>query len=148
MIYYDSSALVKIYHFEQGTEAVIKHISQHKSPVTISHLSKSEIFNAIRLKLHRKEISVKAHNSLIRSVNDDTNNGLLILKNCHDWPSVFTMAEAISSAHTATTGLRTLDTLHIAIAAQWTCETFVTFDKKQATVAMTYMDTLLLNYIS
>ena len=51
------------------------------------------------------------------------------------WMEVYTEAEALSAAHAAVIGTRSLDALHVAAAAAVGAGTFCTFDARQKTLA-------------
>ena len=51
------------------------------------------------------------------------------------WEEVMQESESLTAKYTASHGLRSLDTLHLATAKHLGCDTFLTFDAVQAQVA-------------
>jgi predicted nucleic acid-binding protein len=59
----------------------------------------------------------------------------LLLRRTVDWTAALAEARRLAEAHTAATGCRTLDLLHIAIARQWDCTEFLSLDDRQLRTA-------------
>lgn len=53
-----------------------------------------------------------------------------------DWADVLDRAERISSAHTAPSGYRAMDLLHVASAQHLSVKRFLTFDLRQRALAL------------
>ena len=69
----DTSALVKIYHKEAGTEKVLN-IYEDKSDIVISELSKVEFISTIHRKFRDREIDEKTLNILSEKFQFDIEN--------------------------------------------------------------------------
>lgn len=65
-IFFDTSALVKRYYREQGTDTVDDIIEDEKTDIVITTLSVVEIASAFRRKHNRNEISRDAVDALLR----------------------------------------------------------------------------------
>lgn len=57
MLYLDTSALLKLYIREQGSEAVQERIAAQDQPLPIWEIQEAELINALRLKVFWKEIT-------------------------------------------------------------------------------------------
>lgn len=60
----------------------------------------------------------------------------LLVETSTSLPEIFEAAERLAAAHTAATGARSLDILHVAGAKLAGMEELVTFDQRQATLAL------------
>lgn len=60
MIYLDTSALLKLYVEEPGTDAVRKAVAGHRQPVMVSWLNEVELSSAFRLMVFRKDAKAKS----------------------------------------------------------------------------------------
>jgi len=59
MIYLDTSALIKLHLFEEGSEEVSRLVTGQDGPVPVWELLEMDLSNALRLKVFRKEITLK-----------------------------------------------------------------------------------------
>lgn len=64
----------------------------------------------------------------------DLDHGALIVVPA-EWPDVFRLAEGFSKRHTAVSGHRSLDVLHVATAVHLAAKEFLTFDANQSRLA-------------
>jgi predicted nucleic acid-binding protein len=111
--YFDSSALVKRYHFEKGTKTVDDIIYELKKgdEAVISYFAILEIVSALRRKLKNKEITKKVFDMAIAT----------FLSEMTDYFSVRPIDEKILSIATNLVieyGLRAADSLHLATAKE------------------------------
>ncbi|UCG69362.1 MAG: type II toxin-antitoxin system VapC family toxin [Thermoplasmata archaeon] len=111
--YFDSSALVKRYHFEEGTKTVdnILYELKKKDEAVISYFAILEIVSALRRKLKNKEITKKVFDMAIAT----------FLSEVTDYFSVRPIDEKILSIATNLVieyGLRAADSLHLATAKE------------------------------
>jgi predicted nucleic acid-binding protein len=132
--YFDTGVLVKAYVFETGTREALALIRQAKPPIPLTHLHGIEIRNALRLKCGRREITETEMTASLRLFQDDVDAGRLE-RPPYELVSLFQRAELLSSRYATSTLARTLDILHVAAAIEIGCKEFVSFDKRQRSLA-------------
>ena len=66
MYFFDTSALVKYYHFETGSDCVIRLIDNRKSTIVISDLAKLEFYSAMFRRKRNQKISEKILHEIIK----------------------------------------------------------------------------------
>jgi len=125
---------VKLYHPEDLSQEVTNLVEQLQTAILFSSLHELEIKNAISLKVYRKEMQEKQAEQIVGDIDSDISSGLLA--RIHpEWSGVSRRALHISKNITPATGSRTLDILHIAIALEYGCHTFITHDNRQGKAA-------------
>jgi predicted nucleic acid-binding protein len=132
--YFDSSVLVKVYCFETSSPQALTLIRQVEPPLLFTPLHAIEIKNALRLKRHRKELTLFQMRGAIKNLEQDIESGFLHVPNL-DFRAVFDHAEFLSAAHTEIIGARSLDILHVAAASLLGTRLFVSFDRRQRSLA-------------
>jgi len=132
--YLDSSALVKLYVIEEDSAAVAESVMRLRKPLPVSLLHELELKNGLRLKEFRKEAHSRTIGAALRHLDEDFASGILF-KPLLDWPEVFEVAALLSKRFAATVGCRSLDLLHVASAKILKVQGFMTFDKRQASLA-------------
>lgn len=132
--YFDTGVLVKLYCLEVNTPEAVKLVEQFNPPLVFTHWQDTEIKNALRLKLFRRELTSTELKLALGSLQIDLASGLL-RRASYDIAAVFRTADELSERHTASLGCRTLDILHVAVAKVIGVADFVTFDTRQALLA-------------
>jgi hypothetical protein len=132
--YFDSAVLVKAYCLETTSPQALSLIKRATPPLPFTPLHALEIRNALRLKRHRKELTEFQLRGALRGLQDDIDSGFLGAQD-HDLHEVFAQAESLSAQHTASTGARSLDILHVAAALVLMSGEFVSFDRRQRSLA-------------
>ena len=132
--YFDTGVLVKAYVFEPGTLEAMALIKRVKPPIPLTHLHGIEIRNALRLKCGRKEITELEMKASLRLFQADIDAGRLE-KGSYELAGLFQRAESLSSKHAISILACTLDILHVAAALEIGCKEFVSFDKRQRSLA-------------
>ena len=132
--YFDSAVLVKAYCLENTTGEALALIKRAVPPLLFTSLHALEIRNALRLKRYRKELTESQLRGALRFLQDDIESGFLMTP-AHSLEEVFSRAEALSAENTATIGVRSLDILHVAGALILGAGEFVSFDKRQRSLA-------------
>ena len=132
--YFDTGVLVKAYVFERGTPEALALIRRVRPPIPLTHLHGIEIRNALRLKCGRSEITEVEMKASLRLFQDDINAGRLEAAT-YELAGLFQRAESLSNRHATATLARTLDILHVAAALEIGCTDFVSFDKRQRSLA-------------
>ncbi len=109
-IFFDTSALVKFYHEEEGTASVTALILDCSGDIFISELAKLEIVSSFCRRFRSKDIGEDAYQEAIEAFREDLQRYRLVpLTNL-----VLKKAEMMLLDLAPTTGLRTLDALHLA----------------------------------
>jgi predicted nucleic acid-binding protein len=91
-----------------------------------------EVRNAIRLAVWHKAIEATQGKTQLKQLEDDLRDVSLLSPTPIDWTEVLREAEKLGAAHNETIGCRSADLFHIAACRHLGCDTFVTFDVKQA----------------
>ena len=133
MIYLDTSALVKLYVLEAGSEFVQSCLSEQDDPLPIWELQEAELANALHLKVFRNEWTEAEAELQIEHFHSRKQRGLYV------FPEI-DRVELIREFHrlsreTPRTGCRTMDILHVACALQIPSCRFLTFDGRQGKMA-------------
>ncbi|MGA2261538.1 MAG: type II toxin-antitoxin system VapC family toxin [Acidobacteriota bacterium] len=132
--YFDSSVLVKAYCLETTSPQALTLIRRAEPPLLFTPLHAIEIKNALRLKRHRKELTQFQLRGALENLQHDIHSGFLHMPDL-DVRAVFDHAEFLSAAHTAVIGARSLDILHVAAASLLGARQFVSFDRRQRSLA-------------
>lgn len=133
-IYYDSAVLVKAYCLETTSSQALSLIRRASPPLLFTPLHAIEIRNALRLKRYRKELNEFQLRGALANLEADINSGFFQVFD-QDLRAVFDQAEILSATHTAVTGARCLDILHVAAALLLGARQFVSFDRRQRSLA-------------
>ena len=120
--YFDSSALVKRYLVEVDSAQAIALVNQH-SPRVTSMITRIEVRRAIARIASAVDVSM---------TREQFNRDLAQFEVASIDTEICDRASAIAEA----TGVRTLDSIHLATALMFGCSNFVSFDRRQSTVAI------------
>jgi predicted nucleic acid-binding protein len=129
----DASFLVSLYVLDANSARASARIKRAPLPLLLTEVGKIEIFNAIGLRLFRKELrpaEAKAAYDLFRQDAEACVVQVVPLP-----AAAYERAEQIARIHTPVLGTRTLDVLHVAGALVLKANAFYTFDQKQAALA-------------
>lgn len=132
--YLDTSALAKLYVPEKDSEHVVQWIEASKQSVIFSSFQELELKNAIALKKYRKEMDPSGISDVIKAIEKDKRNGLLVTMP-FGWPEIFDLSIDLAIKHSSTLGTRSLDVFHVAIASYCRCTHFLSFDDRQMLLA-------------
>ncbi len=129
MIYLDTSALVKLYVLEPGSEFVQSCVSGQDEPLPVWELQEAELANALHLKVFRNEWTEEDAEHQLGHFHARKRRGL------YSFPEI-DRVELIREFHrlsreTPRTGCRTMDIFHVACALQIPSCRFLTFDGRQ-----------------
>ena len=133
MIYLDTGCLLKLYYPEPDSAAVARLVSG--KVIAFSSLHELELTNALQLKAFRKEARATQVRATLTLVDADLRGGILHRVDV-DWRAAQRAATAISAAHTAKLGCRSLDILHCAAAKALGSTAFLTTDARQKRLAV------------
>jgi uncharacterized protein len=132
--FFDTSALIKLYHQEDGTEVVDELMDQDESLIVISDLAVVEMVSALAKKVRTQEITVDVFNAAVDAFEKD-------VANFESYPlshQILQDASQLLKDKGLVDGLRTLDALQLATALfahQWQpLDLFVASDKRLVAV--------------
>lgn len=129
-MYFDTSALLKIYKNEDQTEVVREFVSRQKKALILTPLQELEFTNAIRLNKYQGVLTETEAGHLLDWFHEDIGQGCFKRVSI-DFAALFVEALNIAAEHTGETGSRSLDIMHLAAALQCGVKTIVSFDKRQ-----------------
>ena len=109
--FFDTSAVVKFYHRETGTEWVESIFSDEESTIVISELTTVEFDSAVAKKIRTGEIEEHAGRQALRNFQEDCADRFLIVPLDS---KVIRKAKELINRHGSTFSLRTLDALQLA----------------------------------
>jgi predicted nucleic acid-binding protein len=133
--YVDTSFFFSLYAQDANTARAARIVTTVQMPLAFTPLQRHELRNAFRLSLFRREITASECQKLLETVETDTRQGVLVATPV-SWAEVYTVAEALSAAHTQTLGTRGFDVLHVAAAIALGARNFLTFDSRQQSLAV------------
>ncbi|MFP4166043.1 MAG: type II toxin-antitoxin system VapC family toxin [Opitutales bacterium] len=132
--YYDTGLLLKLYTEEPESAAVRKFCIEAGEAIPFLELHDSECVSALHLKAFRGECSVAQANRALSDMADDRRSG--VLHAIHpDWQVIWARSAHLAQSYAATTGCRTLDSLHVACALELGFVQFVSSDVRQSKLA-------------
>jgi predicted nucleic acid-binding protein len=101
--------------------------------IIVTSLVALEAVNAMQLRVFRRERTVRQAADSIKDFEADISAGVLRLLPVPI--AAWDVAQKLSREHSARMGTRSLDILQVAIAIVVRADTFLTFDRNQATLA-------------
>jgi predicted nucleic acid-binding protein len=128
-VYFDSSALVKIYISEAHSERARRE-AQAVPQLPLTWLHTLEVGNALRVLTGRKLLTAEEARGLLEQFEDDR-QAQRLADAALDWPKVFHESVQLSRRHAARLLCRSLDVLHVAAAVELGCKRFVSADERQ-----------------
>lgn len=108
--YFDTSALVKLYHRESGTEAMLE-IYTGGGVIQISELARIEFLTTATRKLREGALDEQAYHVLLSKFRQDLHDRYEVLRFA---PMVVEETERVLGVHGRSHPLRTLDAIQIA----------------------------------
>ena len=132
--YADSSFLVSCYLTDSNTARAKTYLLNTAAPLVFCALHALEVGNAFKLGVFRGLFSMADATAAAANLDQDLRSGRLVRTTVR-WPVAFRMGSLLSKNHSARTGARTLDILHIAVARSLRTTEFVSFDDRQRTLA-------------
>ena len=135
MIYADTSAIVKLYVREEYSREVSEWIRMRNESIPLTPLHELELINAVKLKCFRNEMSAKQSEIILTNFGRHERIGVFYRPQI-GWADMLSVAMQLSGKHTETTGSRTVDIMHVAMALSIGAVSFLTFDDKQSKLAL------------
>ena len=133
MIYLDTSAFLKLYVKEAGSDLVQDQVFSQDEALPLWDLLHAELINAIRLKSFWGELDKDKGSILIGLIDRRLQTGQYFAPNI-DRSDLHNRFRRLSE-HTADLGCRTMDVLHVACALQLSSDRFISFDERQRNLA-------------
>lgn len=132
--YADTSFLFSLYVQDANTASAGRFASGLSVGLAFTPLQRHELRNAFRLAVFRREISLEECAKLLSTVESDSRNGVLV-ESAVSWAEVYEITESLSAAHSSELGTRGFDVMHVAAAMALRAERFLSFDKRQKSLA-------------
>lgn len=114
--FFDSSALVKLYHAEAGTPVVEQIANESENLVRVARLTITEMTSAFAIKVRTQAISREDADAFLRRFRRDVAAGKLEVFSIAE--SEFAMAESLIERYAFDLRLRALDALQLAVALE------------------------------
>ena len=134
--YADSSFIVALYLQQQSSPKAIAFMERHGQALPFTPWHRLEVRNAIRLAVWQKVIDAPQGKSQLRQLDTDLKEEALLVHTPIEWTDVLREAEKLGAAHNPAIGCRSADLFHVAACRELGCDTFLTFDDKQAALAI------------
>ena len=112
--YLDTSALVKLYHQEAGTEQVEALFTQSGNSLIISELAVVELYSTVARKVRTGEIHEEAYEEVLKNFDDDCERRFVVTPLS---AAVTEKARALLQKYGKIKALRALDALHLGACA-------------------------------
>jgi uncharacterized protein len=132
--YADTSFLAALYVRDTHSEVAAAEQRRRRAPLPMSSLHGLELRNAIRLCVFRRQMKPTQARRALAFVDGDLTTGVLAATE-PSMAAVWRRASDLSTQHTAHTGCRSLDILHVAAALELGATRFLTFDERQRGLA-------------
>lgn len=133
--YADTSFLFSLYGNDDHSPQARSIGDALKAQLAFTPLHRHELRNAFRLAVFRRVMTPECCHAVLAEIEADTKTGALV-ETPVAWAEVYTEAETLGAAHTATLGTRGSDVLHVAAAAALGTRDFYTFDARQKALAL------------
>lgn len=133
MIYLDTSALIKLYVREDGSEDVQAWVASQDDPLPVWELQEMELMNALYLKVFWKEIALHEAEAQIELFRERQRQEFYVFPDFErlSWVDTFRRI----CRETAEIGSRTLDIQHVACALLLEPNSFISYDERQRNLA-------------
>ena len=122
------------YCLEQQTQKVLKWLQNARDPLAFTPMHRLELRTALRLRVFRNEITSIQRAQAFADLETDLEDGVLSHASI-PWTEAFKEAERLGALHVETSGIRSVDLLHVGIALSLGSTHFLTFDERQNAVA-------------
>ena len=136
MVYCDSSFLVALSVPDAFTGKARRMAAGFSDPIPLVLIGELELFHRVHSAVGENRLSVKEHFSVIRQIEEDLADGILVRKNLHPREHL-NEALRLSRKFASKLPCRSLDILHVAAALQMKYEHFASFDRRQRELAST-----------
>ncbi|TVP81102.1 MAG: PIN domain-containing protein [Puniceicoccaceae bacterium] len=135
MLYLDTSAFLKLYVREAGSEAVQAMVAAQFEPLPVWEILEMELSNALNLKVFRGELQADESARQYSLFHQRQAKGFYFLPEIRRAELMADFRKL--SGLTPRLGCRTMDIIHVACAMQLRPKAFLTFDYRQRELAKT-----------
>jgi predicted nucleic acid-binding protein len=132
--YADSSFLVSLLRVDSNHEAAMRYMAECGETLAFNPLHRVELRNALRNAQAFGQITENERRLAFRRIEQDLQARLLIYTRV-SWTDVFRLADELSDKHSGKGGQRTIALLHVALALECGAKTFLSFDRRQRSLA-------------
>lgn len=132
--YADASFLLSLLLEDSNTREANRWALEIKDGFPYTNFHRLEVKNGVRLAVFRKEIKEPKRQLVLRQIEHDLADGILVAVNVR-WSEIFSLAETLSADFTEVEGHRAGDILHVALALETKAKVFFTFDRRQKALA-------------
>jgi predicted nucleic acid-binding protein len=133
MLHLDTSALLKLYIREQGSEVIQALVASQNHPLPVWEIQEAKLINALRLKVFWNEITPAQAETQIELFHSRRKRGLCFFPEI-DRSSLMKCFLRLS-VETPQLGCRTMDIFHVACALEIAATGFLSFDQRQNALA-------------
>ena len=133
VIYLDTSAFLKLYIRERGSELVQAAVTSQEDPLPVWDLLQAEMVNSLHLKVFWGELAAAGAERLVGLFQERLDRGQYFVPDV-DRPRLFARFRELAK-RTPEFGCRTMDIVHVACALVLEPEMFISFDKRQRALA-------------
>lgn len=133
-VYADTGFLVSLHNVDSNTASARARMRRAGAPMPWTWLHEVEFRNAIRLQAFRGQIKEEEVDEILHKQALGLENGVYFPVS-PALAEVTRHVEKLGAAHTTIIGTRTLDILHVAQAVVLKAQEFLSFDKRQASLA-------------
>lgn len=132
--YADTGFLCSLYAPDAHSGRAAARMRRQQLPLPVTWLHQLEFRNALRLRVFRKEITLAQRDASLNFFLADLASGVLAAAS-PPIANVTMEAERLSAQHSEKLGTRSLDVLHVAAGVVLGLPDFLTFDRRQASLA-------------
>ena len=132
--YADSSFLVSCYIADANAAQARDYLSRTGAPLIFTLLHALEVRNAFELGVFRGLFTPTEARAAAKNLQDDLRSSRLVETRVN-WAAAFRFATRFGEQHSAETGTRSLDILHVEAAKLLRAPGFVSFDERQRKLA-------------
>ena len=133
MLYLDTSALLKLYLREQGSEWVQDQVAAQSDSLPVWELQEAELTNALRLKVFWRDITAAQADGQLAHFRSRNERGQYVFPHL-DRAALMERFRQLS-LHSMKICTRTLDVMHVACACEIQANAFISFDERQCALA-------------
>lgn len=132
--YADTGFLCSLYAPDAHTARAARQMQRQVLPLPMTWLHQLELRNALRLRVFRREITARQRDASLNMMLADVATGVLVGV-APDLGDTMLEAERLSALHSERLGTRSLDVLHVAAAMVLGIPAFLSFDRRQTSLA-------------
>ena len=130
----DTSFLISLYTADANSASAAAYTRSAALPFPLTPFGRLELVNAIHLRHFRSEITLREAKAALAAIASDLASG--IFSPAPVPAAMYERAQMLATKHTARLGTRAVDILHVAVALELHAESFFTFDRRQAQLAL------------